>query len=369
MLLKRNAARIAAFILAAGVLAMAGAGSAEDDGEKARAEGLLRGGRYQEAATLFEELSRLHPEDGTLWANLGLANAYLGNHEAAIAANLRAAEFPAVRPGSLYNLACSYAVLGRTDQAAETLDQAQAAGFLDFDLMKADPDLETLRKGNRIGFPPALSYESLRARNRVDVGYRVVLPRNYDASRTYPALVSFGLGSGVASADWMTANVWGESSAERGWIAVHLVAPKDGWINHPSHHALEELLTNLRNEYSIEGDRFHLVGFLNGSRAATTYGGMSAPFFHSLTTVNSRAFDRWDEDEVSDYPTRVLHLLVSSQDAQGVAAASHARDLLTKGGRDVRVTVLEDQGPVPASLLDGGLMRYLDERVRVPSAN
>ena len=47
--------------------------------------------------------------------------------------------------GTLYNLACGYALLGRKDQALDRLREATEAGFSDVDQLEADPDLESIR--------------------------------------------------------------------------------------------------------------------------------------------------------------------------------------------------------------------------------
>lgn len=54
-----------------------------------------------------------------------------------------------------YNLACSFALLGRIDEAFATLDKAVAIGYREADWARKDPDLDTLRKDPR--FPGMLA--------------------------------------------------------------------------------------------------------------------------------------------------------------------------------------------------------------------
>lgn len=49
-------------------------------------------------------------------------------------------------PLVFYNLACSYSLVGRVDDAVVALDQAIALGYRDFKWLAKDPDLRTLRK-------------------------------------------------------------------------------------------------------------------------------------------------------------------------------------------------------------------------------
>lgn len=48
-----------------------------------------------------------------------------------------------------YNLACSYALTGRRDEAIAALRKAVKLGYRDFQWMKKDPDLKSLRSDPR----------------------------------------------------------------------------------------------------------------------------------------------------------------------------------------------------------------------------
>jgi tetratricopeptide (TPR) repeat protein len=69
-------------------------------------------GRFVDGLRIDEQLARLRPHDATV----------------------------------LYNLACSYSLTERTDDAFVALHRALGAGYDDFKWMAIDPDLEALRK-------------------------------------------------------------------------------------------------------------------------------------------------------------------------------------------------------------------------------
>jgi tetratricopeptide (TPR) repeat protein len=69
-------------------------------------------GRFVDGLKIDEQLARLRPHDPTV----------------------------------LYNLACSYSLTDRTEEAFIALHRALAAGYDDFKWMAQDPDLETLRE-------------------------------------------------------------------------------------------------------------------------------------------------------------------------------------------------------------------------------
>jgi tetratricopeptide (TPR) repeat protein len=69
-------------------------------------------GRFEDGLKVDEQLARLRPQDSTV----------------------------------LYNLACSYSLMGRVDEAFVALHRSLSSGYNDFKWMSQDPDLELLRK-------------------------------------------------------------------------------------------------------------------------------------------------------------------------------------------------------------------------------
>ena len=69
-------------------------------------------GRFTDGLTVDEQLAKLRPHDATV----------------------------------LYNLACSYSLTDRLDEALDALHRALGAGYNEFDWMAKDPDLEAVRQ-------------------------------------------------------------------------------------------------------------------------------------------------------------------------------------------------------------------------------
>ena len=70
-----------------------------------------RRGRFADGLTVDEQLARLRPHDAMV----------------------------------LYNLACSYSLTDRLDEALDALHRALGAGYSEFDWLNKDPDLEAVR--------------------------------------------------------------------------------------------------------------------------------------------------------------------------------------------------------------------------------
>lgn len=346
------------------VIVAGGVRAGGDDAEHEKAGALMRAQKWSEAASLLEEMTRAQPDDVYAWFDLASARYRLGDIDGSITAGLECAKHPHVRGSALYNVACGYGIKGDADRAAEVLEHAVAEGFLDFDLMKTDPDLAVLRETGLLVLPEGSEYTTFTAPNGVTIPYRVVLPEGHDAAKTYPAFVTFAPGGGPLSADWAIEHVWGDEPRSRGWIAVHLAAPEQGWMTHPSHHALEDLLDEVLEHHEIEGDTFHLVAFAGGCRPAATYSGMAGKYFKSLTVVGSRAWSRWDDEDISDMRADNIFLVVGGQDTFGVEQNRRAKALLDKTKHHVTLEVVDGEGMLPRPMFGGGLMRYLDDRVR-----
>ena len=94
---------------------------------------------------LYEEALRRDAVDiGTIsW----LAHAYtrIGRISEGLELDLRLTSLLPDDPTARYNLGCSYAMLGRIEEALSTLKEAVDLGYRDGDLMREDEDLAKLR--------------------------------------------------------------------------------------------------------------------------------------------------------------------------------------------------------------------------------
>ncbi len=75
-------------------------------------DALTKKGLYEEGLKIDEKLSQINPENSIVF----------------------------------YNLACSYSLVGRIEEAFKALRKAIILGYQDFEYMEEDPDLENLRK-------------------------------------------------------------------------------------------------------------------------------------------------------------------------------------------------------------------------------
>ncbi len=334
--------------------------SAQDSATQ-KAGRLIQQGDFDDAIELMEPYARQNPDDGQPWAILASAYHGKGDYKTAVEMNQKAAKFTAYRATSLYNKACAQALMGHIEEAHRALTAAMQAGFLDFDLIAQDADLAQLRAKHDIPMPPAMDYESLTGRNGVKLGYKVLLPDDYDAGHTYRALVMFAPGPGERAADWAQSELLGESDDRRDWIVIYPIGPDRGWFTHPSHHALEDLLKKLKSDYRIEGDLFHLAGYGEGARVATTYSQMSGAYFQSLTVFNAWHWSRWDDKDLKDdWGGMPVNLVVGAADEYGLPLNEKTARLMKSAGANVTVSVLDGQDHTLPQVRHGAVLRYLE---------
>ncbi len=113
-------------------------------GRKAEAEEVLRRGLGVARAHL-----ELNPDDArALYLGAG-ALAQLGERDRALEWTRRAYAIDSEDPGVLYNVACSYAIMGQTDEAMTCLEKAVQNGFGHREWFENDSDLDSLREDPR----------------------------------------------------------------------------------------------------------------------------------------------------------------------------------------------------------------------------
>ena len=104
----------------------------------------LAGLRFQ--IGVLEEALAAKPSDTDALRFLAHAYGSVGRDEDRLTADQRLSELLPRDPRSFYNLACSLALLQRTDEALDALAHAFSLGFHDGVLIRKDHDLDTLRE-------------------------------------------------------------------------------------------------------------------------------------------------------------------------------------------------------------------------------
>ena len=94
----------------------------------------------------YEKLLRAYPDFIDALVPLGDAYTRRRLFEKGLQVDVRLTQLRAQEPLSWYNLACSYSLLNRVDEALEALRRAIALGYVDAVHLQQDPDLANVRR-------------------------------------------------------------------------------------------------------------------------------------------------------------------------------------------------------------------------------
>lgn len=96
-------------------------------------------------ANFYKVECRRHPENLEVLADLGHLLTELGRYEEGLEVDRELVRRVPDDPTVHYNLACSLALLGRVDEALDSLEASVQRGYSDVEAMLADEDLTALR--------------------------------------------------------------------------------------------------------------------------------------------------------------------------------------------------------------------------------
>lgn len=105
----------------------------------------VREDRWADVVQFCDEMLVWREDDEAVWFWLGYGHLVQGDYEQAEQVWNYMLRFPRNRRESLYNLACSQAMLGKTDEAIGVFGQLLDEGFADFEHADEDEHLFPLR--------------------------------------------------------------------------------------------------------------------------------------------------------------------------------------------------------------------------------
>ncbi|MBI4343367.1 MAG: hypothetical protein HY601_00945 [Candidatus Omnitrophica bacterium] len=110
----------------------------------------------------YEKLVTAYPDFADALIPLGNAYTRRGLYEKGLAVDLRLIQLRATDAVIWYNLACSYSLLNRVEEAFGTLRRAIELGYADMEYLRSDPDLRNLRSSPKYRhlFDPSASQRS-----------------------------------------------------------------------------------------------------------------------------------------------------------------------------------------------------------------
>ena len=102
-------------------------------------------GQYDKAVADYTSAIAMNPKNEIAFNNRGNAYWHLGNHDASLADYKKAIEINPGDPNAYYNLACRYALRKDMPEACWWLERAVMKGFSNWEHIKKDSDLDSIR--------------------------------------------------------------------------------------------------------------------------------------------------------------------------------------------------------------------------------
>jgi poly(3-hydroxybutyrate) depolymerase len=118
----------------------------------------------------------------------------------------------------------------------------------------------------------------------VNLQYRVILPNNYDASKSYPMVLHFAGGS----QNWRivvssTESDWREIAENNGYIVISPAAPNSELFFREGARVFPEFLEYILANYPVAGGKLHVTGHSNGGLSAFHIASLYPAYFISVT--------------------------------------------------------------------------------------
>ena len=193
------------------------------------------------------------------------------------------------------------------------------------------------------------------------LNYKVVLPKDYDPEKAYPAILAFPPGGQTLDMVFVTlTRNWAPEAQKRGYIVVIPAAPLGRLFVQDGARIFPEFLDKLLADYKIRDNKFHIAGMSNGGLSAFHIAASYPQYFWSVTGFPGYLPDATPA-RVNALAKMCIYMHVGEMDGgwrqsmQEQAAAFRAK------GFTVRMTVEKGESHVIGALTGDGAARLFEE--------
>src|SRR5262245_14460976 len=114
------------------------------------------------------------------------------------------------------------------------------------------------------------------------VQYKILLPKDYDPAKAYPAILAFPPGSQTMDMVLTTLQQNWLQADRRGYIVVIPAAPLGRPFVSEGAKIFPEFIEKLLQEYKVRDNKFHVAGMSNGGRSAFHIAAQYPEYFLSI---------------------------------------------------------------------------------------
>jgi predicted esterase len=195
----------------------------------------------------------------------------------------------------------------------------------------------------------------------VKLYYKVIVPKDYDPAREYPAVIAFPGGEqNMPMVDGMIARNLRLQAEKRGYIVVVCSATAAGRFYEGGAVVFPAFLDKLLADYKIRGGKFHIAGISNGGLSSFHIAASYPKYFWSVTGFPGYLTNA-TEARVDALRDMCLNMHVGELDRSWLDTMQAQAATFRAKGMKVRFTVERGQGHVMTTLEGAGASRLFDQ--------
>jgi predicted peptidase len=193
------------------------------------------------------------------------------------------------------------------------------------------------------------------------LNYKVVLPKDYDPEKAYPAVLAFPPGGQTSDMVFVTlSRNWAPEAQKRGYIVVIPAAPLGKLFMQDGAKVFPEFLEKLLADYKIRDRKFHIAGMSNGGISAFHIAASYPQYFRGVTGFPGFLPDATPA-RVNALAQMCLYLHVGELDTDWRQSMQEQAAAFRAKGFTVRMTVEKGESHVIGALTGDGAARLFEE--------
>jgi predicted peptidase len=203
----------------------------------------------------------------------------------------------------------------------------------------------------------AKAYDKTAEIQGMTVHYKVVLPKDFDPGKTYPAVLAFPPGS--QTMDMVLTTVlqnWVPEADRYGYIVFVPAAPNGRPFTGAGAKVFPDFVDLLLHEYKIRDNKFHIAGMSNGGRSAFHIAAQYPQYFLSITGLPGYLPDPTPE-RVAAIARMCIYMYVGEFDSDWVQQVQQQAAMFRAKGYSVHSSIEKGEGHVMRTLAGQGSAR------------
>ena len=197
--------------------------------------------------------------------------------------------------------------------------------------------------------------------NGLTLHYKVVLPKNFDPAKPYPAVLAFPPGGqDMDMVDATLSQNFRAQAEQRSYIVVEPAAPNGTLFFEGGERVFPAFLTKLIGDYKILDNKFHVAGNSNGGLSAFLIASRYPQFFWSVTGFPG-FLDEATPQQMAALGKLCIHMFAGELDSGWPEAMREQAAKFRASGYKVTFVIEKGQPHVIGTLTGAGAARLFDQ--------